>query len=314
MVDTQSDVVERHHPKRREVVTSIEEAASQIKDGMTIMIGGFATVNHSMPILRELIRRGVKDLTVIGSATAGLEIDVLIGAGCVKKVIAPYVGAELFCPIGHCWRKAFESGQIEWEETSEYLLYGGMYAASMGISFIPWRGGLGTSIPELNPKFKEFKDPIDGERYLAIPAMRADWAILHVGIADAYGNGQHLGARFGDRIFARAAERVMVTCEQVVSNQVIRQNPFRTSIPYADLVVEAPFGSHPFASHGFYAEDVEAINEYVAASASWRRGDPAALQAYLDKYVHGPADFDAYLDLFPASRLVRLQNQVPYRG
>ena len=75
--------------KRKEVVTSIEDAASKIKDGMTVAIGGFGADNHPMTLIREIIRNGRKNLTVIASATAGLEIDLLIGAGCVKKLVAP---------------------------------------------------------------------------------------------------------------------------------------------------------------------------------------------------------------------------------
>ena len=99
--------------KRKEVVTSIEDAASKIKDGMTVAIGGFGADNHPMTVIREIIRNGRKNLTVIASATAGLEIDLLIGAGCVKKLVAPYVGQEMYCPIGHNYRKYAESGQIE---------------------------------------------------------------------------------------------------------------------------------------------------------------------------------------------------------
>ena len=73
--------------KRKEVVKSIEEAVAQIKDGQTVAIGGFGADNHPMAIVREMIRTGKKNLTIVASATAGLEIDLLIGAGCVKKLI-----------------------------------------------------------------------------------------------------------------------------------------------------------------------------------------------------------------------------------
>jgi glutaconate CoA-transferase subunit A len=277
---------------------------------MTVMVGGFATVNHSMPIIRQIIRQGTKNLTVIGSATAGLEVDLLIGAGAVRKVIAPYVGAELFCPIGHCFRRAAERGDIEIYETSEYLLYAGLYARSMGIGFMPWRGGIGTSIPKLNPALREFKDPIYGETYLAVPALGADIALIHVGQADCYGNGQHLGARFGDRLFARAADKVILTTERLVPNAMIRRNPLLTSAPYADTVVETPFGSHPYACHGFYKEDASHIEEYVRVSAAYRNGDEAPFRAYLDKYIYGPASHEEYLSLIDAGTLAELQRGV----
>lgn len=297
-------------PERREVLVDEDEAVAAIEDGDTIVVGGFGTVNHSMPIVRGLVRRGARDLTVIGAATAGLEIDLLIGAGCVKKVMAPYVGAELFTPIGHCYRKAAEAGDIEVAETTEYLLYSQLDAAARGLGFLPWRGGVGTDVPKLNSDYVEFNDPINGEPYLAAPALHADWAIVHVGRADVYGNGQHGGARFGDRLLSRAAERVIVTAEQIVPNTEIRRDPFATSIPYADMVVEAPYGSHPYASHGYYVEDEQAIQEYVDASIAYRRGELTEWQAYLDRAVTGPADHREYLESLSAARVAELVNAV----
>ena len=153
-------------PHRKEVLMGEKEAAALIKDGDVVIVGGFGTVNHPMPIIRALIRHKVKNLTVIGAATAGLEIDLLIGAGCVKKVIAPYIGAELHAPIGHCYRRAAESDEVEVYETTEYLLYSQLDAAARGLGFLPWRGGVGTSLPTLNPDYVPFNDPINGEPYL----------------------------------------------------------------------------------------------------------------------------------------------------
>jgi glutaconate CoA-transferase subunit A len=303
-------ITRANRPKRREVLTGEDEATGLINDGDVIIVGGFGTVNHPMPIIRALIRRKVKNLTVIGAATAGLEIDLLIGAGTVKKVIAPYIGAELYAPIGHCFRRAAENDEIEVYETTEYLLYSQLDAAARGLGFLPWRGGVGTSIPVLNPDYVPFKDPINGEPYLAVPALHADWAIIHVGQADNYGNGQHAGARFGDRLLSRAAERVMLTAERIVSNSEIRKNPWATSVAYADVVVEAPYGSHPFASHGFYVEDDEAIQEYVSASIAYRLRELPTWNAYLDRWVTGVASHRDYLARLSKDRLSRLESAV----
>lgn len=297
-------------PARREVLMKENEAAALIKDGDVVIVGGFGTVNHPMPIIRALIRRQVKDLTIIGAATAGLEIDLLIGAGCVKKVIAPYIGAELYAPIGHCYRKAAETEQIEVFETTEYLLYSQLDAAARGLGFLPWRGGVGTSLPVLNKAYIPFNDPINGEPYLAAPALHADWAVIHVGQADVYGNGQHSGVRFGDRLLSRAAERVMLTAEQIVPNSEIRKDPWSTSVAYADVVIEAPFGSHPYASHGFYVEDEAAIQDYVVASIAYRKQEISAWNAYLQEWITGPRTHMEYLAKFSGDRLSRLRNAV----
>jgi glutaconate CoA-transferase subunit A len=303
-------ITRANRPNRKQVLMAEADAAALIKDGDVVIVGGFGTVNHPMPIIRALVRRKVKNLTVIGAATAGLEIDLLIGAGCVRKVIAPYIGAELHAPIGHCYRRAAENDEIEVYETTEYLLYSQLDAAARGLGFLPWRGGVGTSIPVLNPDYVPFNDPIHGEPYLAVPALHADWAILHVGQADIFGNGQHGGARFGDRLLSRAAERVMLTAERIVPNSEIRKNPWATSVAYADVVIEAPYGAHPFASHGFYVEDEEAIQEYVAASIAYRKREMDTWNAYLARWVTGFPNHDSYLAKLNAERLSKLENAV----
>jgi len=293
--------------KRKEVVTSIVDAASKIEDGMTVAIGGFGADNHPMTVIREIIRNGRKNLTVIASATAGLEIDLLIGAGCVKKLIAPYVGQEMYCPIGHNYRKYAESGQIEIWECSEYILYAGLFAAASGQEFFAWRGGVGTSIPQLNPDLVEFTDPIGKtKKIIAVPPLRADWAVIHVGWSDAYGNGQHLGARFGDRWLARAADRIMLQAERIVPNSIIRKNPFMTTIAYADCVIEAPYGGHPYAAHGFYKEDAEFIQDYVRSSEANRKGDEKTWNAYLSDTFMVQRTIYSYLETVGIRKLLGL--------
>ena len=293
--------------KRRSVLRSLSDAADLLVDGSTIAVGGFSVANHPMPLVREIIRREFHDLTIVGSATAGLEVDLLIGAGTIDKLICPYVGAEMYAPVAPCFRAAVEQKTIELYECSEYTLYAGLEARARGFGFMPWKGGVGTSLPDLNPQYRVFRDPIENEEYLAIPPISADWALIHVGIADEFGNGQHLGPRFSDRLLARAADRVMLVAERIVPNEVIRRNPDRTSIPYADVVIEAPYSSHPFAAHGLYGEDSEAIEEYVNVGEALRKGDREAFDAYLDEWVRGVPSHEAYLEKVGVAKLLQLE-------
>ena len=291
--------------KRKEVVKSIEEAVAQIKDGQTVAIGGFGADNHPMAIVREMIRTGKKNLTLVASATAGLEIDLLIGAGCVKKLY------RALCRPGTVLPDRAQLPQVrgvgrdrDHGDLSEYLLYAGFFAAASGQEFFAWRGGVGTQIPQLNKELVEFTDPIGKtKKIIAVPPLRPDWAIIHVGWSDPYGNGQHLGARFGDRWMARAANRIMTQCERIVPNSVIRKNPFMTTIAYADVVVEAPYGGHPYAAHGFYKEDVEFIQDYVKCSEANRKGDKKTWDDYLKRHVKPHYD---YLDTVGIKKLLGL--------
>ena len=102
----------------------------------------------------------------------------------------------------------------------------------------------------------------------------------------------------------------MLTAERIVPHGEIRKNPFNTSVAYADVVVEAPYGSHPFASHGFYVEDEDGIREYVTASLAYRKRDMAAWKSYLDRWITGVASHNDYLAKLGADRIAKLVNAI----
>ena len=91
---------------------------------------------------------------MVGAASAGLEIDLLIAGGCVGKVVAPYVGGEVLAPIGPAFRTAVEKSQVEVFELDEAMYYAALRAAAQRVPFNPWRSGVGTSFPEVNPAIK----------------------------------------------------------------------------------------------------------------------------------------------------------------
>ncbi|HEX3801992.1 MAG TPA: CoA-transferase [Solirubrobacteraceae bacterium] len=291
---------------RTAVLIEEDQALDQVRDGMTIAIGGFNTAAHPMVIVRGLIRRGVRRLRVIGGTIAGLELDLLIGAGVVEEVITSSVTGEALASIGPFFREAAESGAVRVWESDEGILYAGLRAAGQGLPFLPWKAGVGTSLPEVNPDLKRFVDPICGEELLAVPALRPDVAFIHVGRADVYGLGQHIGSGFGDRMIHRAADKTILTTERIVSNETIRSDPYRTSIAYADGVVRAPWGAHPFSSPGHYLVDEEHLHEYLDAAASARKGDRTAFDDYLGRYVHGPQSHAGYLEAVGLRRLLTL--------
>jgi glutaconate CoA-transferase, subunit A len=293
--------------KRRDIIIDEQEAAGWIRDGMTVSIGGFLNSSHPMPLVRAIIRNGLKNLTVVGAASAGLETDLLIGAGCVKTVIAPMISGESLAPIGPSFRHFAQRGDLEVVELDEHMYYQGLRAAAALMPSLPWRGGIGTDYAKLNPRLKEFDDPITGERLLAIPAINIDVALVHAGASDPYGNIQHVGTGFGDRAHHRAADKTIVTVDKVIPNEEVRANPYRTSIAGADAVVRAPYGAHPFASPGHYLEDATHIREYVAAAtAMLKDGSRSQLDDYLRKYVIEPKTHAEYLTRIGFERILSL--------
>lgn len=288
-------------PERQERILDETEAASWVHDGMTIAVGSPAP----MMLLRHLIRRGVKNLTVVDS---GLSLDLLIAAGCVRKVVSYYAGGGFGVPVAPSFRHAVERGEIEVWECEEGILTTGLQAAAQALPFLPWRGGVGTSLPEINPDLKLMQDPIRGETLIAVPPIKPDVALLHAATSDAYGNVQHCGGPgWLDLFLHRAADRTIVQVEHIVANEDIRANPWATTIAGADAVVRAPYGAHPFYSRGFYVQDNAHLREYVeAATAAAQAGKPDALNRYLTRYCREPETHGDYLERVGIKRLLGL--------
>src|SRR6516164_4125487 len=285
---------------RRERIIDEHQAAAWIEDGMTVAIGEPAP----MALVRRIVRRGVRNLTVVAS---GFALDMLIAAGCVRKTVSYYAGGGPGIPVLPSFRRAAERGEIEVWECEEGILCAGLQAAAQMLPFMPWRGGVGTSLPEINPDLKVFKDPINGESLLAVPPIKPDLTILHAATADAYGNVQHYGGPgWIDLFMYRAADRTIVQVERVISNEQVRADPWKTTISAADAIVRAPFGAHPFYSRGFYAQDNEHLREYSSASSDFAAAKSDTMAAYLERYCRRPPTHADYLEEIGIKRLLSL--------
>ena len=268
------------------LVATPDEAVAGVEDGMTVAFGGFITTGRAWALVRALIRKGARDLTVMAGACGGLDVDLLIGAGCVRKLVAPYVGGEVYSTIGPFYQAAVERGSIETWECDEGIYYAALRAAAAGLPFQPWRGGVGTSLPELNPELVPFRDPIRGELLLAVPALKPDFAVLHADRGDRYGNAQHRCHPFGDRAAWKAATKTVVEVDELVDPEVIRGSADATTLPGVDHLVETPYGAHPGNAYASYDEDADELREYVAvARRATRQGDQDAFRRWLDTRV-----------------------------
>jgi len=291
--------------KRDTVIIDETTALEHVKDGMTIALGGFITTQHPMSMIRGIAKRGVKDLTVIGSLSPALDVDLLIGCGCVRRLIAAYVGAEASAPMGPFFKKAAEEEAIDIWESDEIIIAAMLKATAFGLPFFPLRGGLGTDLPELNPDLKPFNDPISNEPLLAVPAMHIDIAFTHASKSDPYGNTQYIGNSFVDSLMCRAADLTITTVEKIVAPEEIRRDPFKTEYK-ADWIVRAPFGAHPYSCHGFYLEDEHHLTEYAMAAYGCIKGDPEGWDSYREKYIDTPSDHMDYLEQVGIRKLFSL--------
>jgi glutaconate CoA-transferase subunit A len=285
--------------ERTSVLVGLEEALAEVGDGATIGIGGAVTAAHPMALVRELARRRVRGLTVV-APTAGLEVELLIAAGCIETLFTCYVGFEGVAAVGPLYRRAVQSGEIKVQDMDEGHCIAGLRAASQRLPFMPWRGGVGTAYPELNEGIVAFADPVAGEELLAIPALPLDFALIYAETADEFGNARSYGTGNMDHLLGSAADRVIVQVDRVVSNDQIRKEPERTWRWRDARVVHAPFGTHPY-SNAWMVADTEHLTEFIAATR-----DADALAAYMDRHVGPDVDHDAYLEQIGIRRVSSL--------
>ncbi|MET7397016.1 CoA-transferase [Dactylosporangium sp. NPDC005572] len=279
----------------RDKVVSAEQAVALIADGDVVGLQAGPTQCAPMTLVREIIRAGRRDLSLV-CLSGGLPVDWLAAAGSLARCTFAAVTMEHF---GLCqrFRRSVETGAIAVEELSETALYARLGAASRGLPFLPTRGLIGTDLLDVgNDALKVIPDPFGGPPVVACRALRPDIAVLHAHRADRAGNiGIDPGVRLPTMTtLPRASRRVIVSVERIVGSAELRRAPDRTILPgfAVDAVVEAPSGAHPTSLFPAYDHDAGFFTAWVEAAA-----DDDACEAFLDRYVRGPATQQEYLGL-----------------
>jgi glutaconate CoA-transferase, subunit A len=225
----------------------------ELRDGMTLGIGGWGARRKPMALVREILRSPLRELTVV--AYGGPDVGMLCAAGKVRKLIYGFVSLDAI-PVEPWFRRAREAGAFEARELDEGLLQWGLRAAGMRVPFLPTPVGLGSDVMRMNPEFRTVRSPYpDGEVLLAMPALKLDAALIHVDRADRLGNVQTLGPDpYFDERFARAAERCYASCERLVERlDLTHPDDARSNLierSHISGVVAAPFGAHPDGASG----------------------------------------------------------------
>jgi glutaconate CoA-transferase subunit A len=214
--------------------------------------------------VREIIQQGKRDLTVC-TFVGGLEVDMLIAAGCVSKVRSCFVGMEIFGMAPH-YRKAVESGIVKISEESEATIALGLRASYLKVPFMPLKGIIGTDMPKVRRDIKQIEDPLgSGIQVMALPKIDLDVAILHVPYADEFGNGNIAGTVWMDDDMAKTAKKTIITCEKLVETEDIRHLQGKAQLPLqtTSAVVKIPFGAHPTSCFPIYTFDPRHIQYYL---------------------------------------------------
>lgn len=247
---------------------SAAQVVAQLKDGMTLGIGGWGPRRKPMALVREILRSPVKDLTLV--AYGGADVGMLCAAGKVRKLVFAFVSLD-FIPLEPYFRLARQAGAIEVMEIDEGLFMLGLKAAAMRVPFIPTRVGLGTDVLAHNPAIRLVGSPYDQKDWVAMPALPLDAALLHVDRADARGVCQVKGPDlYMDDLFARAAAKTFVTCDELVAPAAFEAGDEARYVFWERAqtsgVVHMPCGAHPTSCAPLYGFDVKHFKEYAASA------------------------------------------------
>jgi glutaconate CoA-transferase, subunit A len=197
-----------------------------------------------------------------------------------------------------------EAGQLEWEEYSHFGMITRLQAGAAGLPFLPMNQTAATDLERANPNYRRVADPYSGREVIVLPPLHPDVAIVHVQRADANGNAQIWGIIGEQKEAAFAASKVILTAEEIVSEEVIRSDPNRTLIPefIVDAVCHVPGCAHPSYTQGYYDRD----NEFYLAWDQISETDEG-MHAYLDEWVYALPDRAAYMEKLGAETRARLK-------
>lgn len=262
-----------------------EQVVAELRDGMTIGIGGWGSRRKPMALVRAILRSDLKDLTVV--SYGGPDVGLLAAAGKVRKLVFGFVTLDTV-PIDPNFARARQAGQIEVAEWDEGMFAAGLKAAVQRLPFLPIRAGLGSAVMTVNPDLETVRSPYaDGEELVAVPPLHLDAALIHMNRADERGNAQYLGPDpYFDDDFALAAERCYVSCEKIVSTQeLVAGGPIQSLLVNRSAVtgvVETPNGAHFTTAAPDYGRD-EKFQRHYAASAK----DPETWAAFTERFLSG---------------------------
>jgi glutaconate CoA-transferase subunit A len=234
-----------------------------------------------------MIRLGRRDLELVGPISDAL-FDQLIGAGCVRRVTAAWVG-NVSEGLGHCYRRACEQGvphALEVHDHSNFSISLALWAAAWNVPSLPTRSLLGSDILRTNPNLSV------GFGLVHVGAVRPDVAVIHVQRADAMGRAHVWGPLGITEEAGLAADKVIVSCEELVAADVILSDPNRILLPETKVVavVHEPGGAHPSPVQGYFKRDHAFYRDYAEQSRS-----EDGFASWMQRWILGVPNRASYL-------------------
>ena len=248
---------------------TVEELAGRVPDGASVALAPDYS-GCAVAVVRALIRRGARDLHLIGVPQLGFQADLLIGAGCVRGLEAAAVtlGEEGAAPR---FVAAVKAGIIDIRDSTCPAIHAGLQAAEKGLPFMPLRGVLGSDLVRHRPDWRIIDNPFaEDDPILLVPAIRPDVALFHAALADGQGN-VWIGVRRELMRMAHAARITLVSVEEIIDDDLLADD--RTAagtVPalYVTAIAEARRGAWPVGLRHCYPADREHLRRYAGLARS----------------------------------------------
>jgi glutaconate CoA-transferase subunit A len=227
----------------------------------------------------------------------------------VRRLEIAYGGNGRYAPTCVRFRKAVERGEIEFEDYSNLQMGLRFLAGALGVPFMPTKSGLGSDLlneegfsqkirkdPKVaDKKYAFLQNPFSETRddVILVPALTPDVTILHAQYVGEDGTVRIKGLSFADVEQAKAADAVVVTCEEILPRSIIRQDPDQNTLPpfFIDAIVQVPYGAHPTGCYGFYDYDPRHLNLYRKAAEH-----DDLFGEYLSEWIYGVRSQEEYLE------------------
>lgn len=289
---------------------SLSKAIASIDHGSTVFLGGFIINSNPWALSLEMVRQELRDLTTIGYAM--MSIDVLVGAGCVDTMIGSVNSFEPKFGQPPNVIRALADDELEIEAESGNVSASRLMAGANGIPFVPTRSLVGSDmLPDLEDAgvVTMCEDPFSGDQVTLVKAMNPDYAIIHATRADPDGNVQFNAPSAFMEEAVYAADAVIASVEEIVTQETIRRTPEATLVPShkVEHLVEAPLGAFPTSLYKYYDHDEDHIETYTELSQT-----EDGYEEYLDTFVRGRDHVD-FLDAVGVESLLDIRAD-PYYG
>jgi glutaconate CoA-transferase subunit A len=285
------------------VATMRDAVAELVRDGDTVAIEGFTHL-ICFAAGHEIIRQRKRDLTLC-RLTPDVIYDQMVGAGAAKKLVFSWLGNPGVGSL-HAIRRRVEHsdpGPLEVEEYSHFGMVCRYVAGASRLPFFPIRSYFESDLPSANPRIVPIESPYGDDNLYAVPPLNPDVAIVHAQRADPSGDTQIWGLLGCQKEAAFASDRVLVVCEELVDESLIRRDPNRTVIPglIVDAVVVEPRACHPSYAQGYYDRD----NRFYLDWDKIAR-DPESLETWLKEWVYRLDSHAEYVEKLGPERWAQL--------